>query len=130
MDAALIDDATMQLALGNQSHVVYAVRQRTALHVWIDGELYPFMVQTGAAVDSGAHSASPQVAAPMPGKVLQVLVQPGQAVAAGDGLVIVEAMKMEHRITAAAAGTVRSVHVSSGQMVDSGALLLELEYPA
>ena len=61
-------------------------------------------------------------------KVLQVLVELGQTVAAGDGLVVVEAMKMEHRIAAEADAVVRAVHVSAGQMVDGGAVLIELDY--
>ena len=72
--------------------------------------------------------ASPQIVAPMPGKVLQVLVRAGQQVAAGDGLLILEAMKMEHRMTAEAPATVRAVHVADGQMVDAGTVLVELEY--
>jgi biotin carboxyl carrier protein len=66
----------------------------------------------------------------MPGKVLQVLVRVGQSVAADEGLLVLEAMKMEHRIAAEAPATVRAVHVADGQMVDAGAVLIELEYIA
>jgi pyruvate carboxylase subunit B len=64
----------------------------------------------------------------MPGKVLSVLVGEGQEVATGDGLLILEAMKMENRIVAEARAIVRRVHVTEGQMVDGGAILLELDY--
>ena len=80
-----------------------------------------------ASVDHGVH-LQPKVVAPMPGKVLQVLVERGQTVAAGDGLVVVEAMKMEHRIAAEADAVVRAVHVAAGQMVDGGSVLIELDY--
>jgi pyruvate carboxylase subunit B len=64
----------------------------------------------------------------MPGKILSVLVEEGQEVASGDGLLILEAMKMENRIVAEAPAVVRRVHVSDGQMVEGGALLIELEF--
>ena len=65
--------------------------------------------------------------APMPGKVLETLVNTGDAVEAGQALMVLEAMKMEHRIVAAHAGTVVAVHYQSGDQVNQGAVLLELE---
>ncbi len=64
--------------------------------------------------------------ATMPGKVLDVLVQEGQEVEAGAPLVLLEAMKMELRITAPNAGVVRSVSVSAGEIVDQGQELVGL----
>ena len=63
----------------------------------------------------------------MPGKVVRVLVAPGDEVHAGQGLVVVEAMKMENEIGAPRAGRVKSVDVSSGQNVETGARLVVLE---
>jgi 3-methylcrotonyl-CoA carboxylase alpha subunit len=73
--------------------------------------------------------AAPEVTAPMPGKVLQVLVEDGQAVAAGQPLVVLEAMKMETTLTAESAAIVKRVRVRVGQMVDHGAVLIELSSP-
>jgi 3-methylcrotonyl-CoA carboxylase alpha subunit len=67
------------------------------------------------------------LAAPMPGKVLQVLVQPGAAVAKGAPLVILEAMKMEHTITAPCDGRVAEVHYKAGEQVSEGVPLLRLD---
>ena len=64
--------------------------------------------------------------APMPGVILDIRVHGGQQVAAGDTLVVMEAMKMEHVIVAAGAGTVGDILVARGQQVDSGAALLTL----
>ena len=64
--------------------------------------------------------------ATMPGKVLDVLVEEGQAVEAGAPLVLLEAMKMELRITAPSAGVVQSVYVSAGDVVDQGQALVEI----
>ncbi|HET9314225.1 MAG TPA: biotin/lipoyl-containing protein [Vicinamibacteria bacterium] len=65
--------------------------------------------------------------APMPGKVVRVLVQVGQPVEAGEGLLVMEAMKMENELKAPRAGRVREVHVGERQAVETGALLLVLE---
>lgn len=78
-----------------------------------------------AAVAAPAGSGTP-VEAPLPGTVLNVKVSAGQAVKAGDVLVIIEAMKMENEIAAPADGTVTSVAVSNGQAVESGTPLLYL----
>jgi propionyl-CoA carboxylase alpha chain len=65
--------------------------------------------------------------APMPGKILAVRVEPGQAVHKGDTLVILEAMKMEHEVVAPHDGTVQQVCVQVGQQVDADAVLVILE---
>jgi biotin carboxyl carrier protein len=67
------------------------------------------------------------VNSPMPGKVVKLLVKPGDAVTAGQGLVVVEAMKMENELRAARAGTVQAVRVKEGQPVVGGETLLTLE---
>ena len=64
--------------------------------------------------------------ASMPGLVLDVLVSEGDAVERGDALVLLEAMKMELRITAPAGGTVTKVHCKAGEVVDRGQVLVEI----
>lgn len=68
-----------------------------------------------------------RVVAPMPGRIVRVLVKPGDRVEARQGLVVVEAMKMENEIAAARAGVVKEVAVSAGQSVESGRLLVVIE---
>ncbi len=63
----------------------------------------------------------------MPGKVVRVLVSPGDEVTAGQGLVVVEAMKMENEIAAPKPGKVASVHVEPGRPVEAGATLVVIE---
>jgi propionyl-CoA carboxylase alpha chain len=70
-----------------------------------------------------AHGAGSLVA-PMPGVVVRVLVEPGAAVEAGQPLVVLEAMKMEHTVAAPVAATVGAVRVQPGQQVDAGAVLV------
>jgi biotin carboxyl carrier protein len=75
--------------------------------------------------DDGPHSGTgPQrVVAPMPGKIVRVLVQNGQTVVTRQPLVVVEAMKMENELRAGRDGTVAEIHAQEGQSVDAGALL-------
>jgi 3-methylcrotonyl-CoA carboxylase alpha subunit len=75
-------------------------------------------------LESDAHGGS--LAAPMPGKVIAVLVQKGARVEKGAPLVILEAMKMEHTITAPRAGTVAEIRFTAGEQVDEGVDLLIL----
>lgn len=71
-------------------------------------------------------AAGEVVAAPMPGNILKVNVSQGQAVKAGDVLVVLEAMKMENEIMAPRDGSVAQVVVSKGAVVDTGAALVVL----
>jgi biotin carboxyl carrier protein len=79
--------------------------------------------RSGAAAGDGART----VRAPMPGRVTHVPVGVGDAVAPGDTLVVVEAMKMENELRASAPGTVREVRVEAGQAVNAGDVLVVVE---
>jgi glutaconyl-CoA/methylmalonyl-CoA decarboxylase subunit gamma len=67
------------------------------------------------------------VSAPMPGVILNVLVSAGQAVKAGEVLLILEAMKMENEVTSPATGTVKEIAVSKGSNVNTGDLMVVIE---
>ncbi len=82
---------------------------------------------TGAA--AGPSGPRPLVA-PMPGLVVKVEVEPGDDVVAGQGLVIMEAMKMENELKAEATGRVSVVHAQPGQPVEQGQVLVEFEAPS
>ena len=75
----------------------------------------------------GGQQKQNTVKAPMPGLVLNILVEPGQMVQKGDALLILEAMKMENVLKAAGEGQVKAVKVQKGTAVDKGQLLLEME---
>jgi biotin carboxyl carrier protein len=68
-----------------------------------------------------------RLVAPMPGKIVRVLVEAGQTVTEAAGVVVVEAMKMENELRVARGGVVREVHVREGQAVEAGALLVVVE---
>ena len=82
--------------------------------------------QLGATQTHAPAGAPGAVRAPMHGKIVAVVVEPGDTVAERDLLVVLEAMKMEHRIEAVHAGTVKTVGVTPGAMVAAGALLVDI----
>jgi biotin carboxyl carrier protein len=67
------------------------------------------------------------VKAPMPGMILKILVAPGQQINKGDGLIVLEAMKMENILKAAASATVKAIKVNERTAVEKGTVLIELE---
>ncbi|HKW01151.1 MAG TPA: biotin/lipoyl-containing protein [Vicinamibacterales bacterium] len=77
-------------------------------------------------IEAGGHGEQ-RVKAPMPGRVVRVLVKPGDTVAARQGLVVVEAMKMENELTVPRAGRVKEVAVAEGASVEAGRLLVIVE---
>lgn len=81
-----------------------------------------------ALAGAGGRPAGPaHLHAPMPGLIVRINVSAGDQVQAGQGLVVMEAMKMENELRAPAAGTVKRVAVTPGSAVEKGALLLEME---
>jgi biotin carboxyl carrier protein len=81
------------------------------------------------AAASTSSGPAPLVA-PMPGLVVRIAVSVGDTVSAGQGLAVIEAMKMENELRASAAGVVTAIRVVPGQAVDKGAVLIELAAPA
>ena len=102
--------------------------------VHLDGRMIPVRIRPAGAFGRqkkeghGAQAGGPQrLTAPMPGKVVRLLVNAGDAVKTGQGLIVVEAMKMENELRASRDGRVRDVAVKEGQSVDAGAVLLTVE---
>jgi 3-methylcrotonyl-CoA carboxylase alpha subunit len=97
--------------------------------VALDGRTlrWTWLAPPSADAEAVAHAAgSGEVVAPMPGKIVSVAVEPGRTVEEHALLVVLEAMKMEHRIEAPIAGTVRDVRVKAGELVASGAALVSI----
>jgi len=132
-----IDDTPVQIVtIGDEVHraIVRRAAARGQYSVWLDG--YRFEVEalderTRAIRALSRAAASAQgpapLTAPMPGLVVRVNASVGDRVRAGQGLVVMEAMKMENELRAQAAGTVRKVLVGPGTAVEKGAVLIELE---
>ncbi|HEY7745776.1 MAG TPA: acetyl/propionyl/methylcrotonyl-CoA carboxylase subunit alpha [Desulfuromonadales bacterium] len=102
--------------------------QAEELALLFDGRRYRFGL--GEQGDEGRRAewnAGGRLTAPMPGRVLAVLVEPGARVRRGEPLMVLEAMKMEHTIGAPADGVVKEVHFQAGQQVEEGARLMSME---
>ncbi|MCB9045832.1 MAG: acetyl-CoA carboxylase biotin carboxyl carrier protein subunit [Chitinophagales bacterium] len=78
-------------------------------------------------MDLKAMQKAEPVKAPMPGMILKIMVEPGQQIAKGDGLLILEAMKMENVLKAGADAKVKAINVQEKTAVEKGAILIELE---
>ncbi len=128
-DAAgeLLDDGSLRADLDGRRLTVTVIAAGEKRHVFVDGRSFVF-----AAIDPLFHAsegggAEGGLAAPMPGKVIALLVEPGMKVDKGAPLIVLEAMKMEHTLVAPAAGTVKAFHYAVGEPVADGAELLEFE---
>ena len=132
-------DGTWSLLLGTHSHEVSFVEGVDgAMMVHVDGQAVPVSVDSarrawrargrGVGVGTPGDAAGPhQVVAPMPGKIVKVLVKAGHGVQQRQGLVVVEAMKMENELRSPKAGTVSEVRVEEGTLVEAGAILVIVE---
>lgn len=109
-----------------RAQTFHCVRDGETIHLFWQGVVYRLTEEKdgGRAV---ARQAAGALEAPMPGKVIAVLVQPGATVERGAPLVIMEAMKMEHTITAPAAGTVMEILYGIGEQVAEGADLIRFD---
>lgn len=100
----------------------------SAVHVSIDGRACVLLRHTGdEEADEAAAAGGPHVTAPLPGRIVRVLVEAGRSVRVGEALLTLEAMKMETDVAAPVAGVVRVVHVVAGGTVALGDPLVDLD---
>jgi 3-methylcrotonyl-CoA carboxylase alpha subunit len=119
-------DGSAVVTLDGRRLRVAGARRRSAIMIAAGPFAAEFLVVEGRVSRRGGGLVSPEVDAPMPGKVLQVLVKEGQRVEPGEPLIVLEAMKMETTLHAESPALVRKILVAPGQMVDHGARLIEL----
>jgi biotin carboxyl carrier protein len=121
------------LLVGARSYdVMFEPTGGGAWQVHVNGRAVPAGLRTSMHRQRGrlgGHGAAAdgRVLAPMPGRVVKVLVAPGMAVEAKQGVVVVEAMKMENELRAPRAGTVREVRVAEGASVEAQTVLVVIE---
>jgi biotin carboxyl carrier protein len=139
VDAMRVGDNTWSVIVRDEAGRVRSIEAivtpqpgNGALDVFIDGHRITVNQRTGLGRRTrgvaASQGAGPQrVVAPMPGKVVRVLVKAGDEVQSRQGLVVVEAMKMENELRAARAGRVREVFVKEGQSVEAGTALVVVE---
>jgi len=122
----LIDSAQVAARLGERRFQGRYLRRGTQLYLWVEDEQYEFALDDPRTRQFTASAASGGLTTPLPGVVVAVPVAVGQKVAAGQALMVIEAMKMEHTISAPYAGTVERIHYNQGQRVPEGSELLSV----
>ena len=133
VDAHHVQSSVWSVLYGDASFEVDVQGKKDEeFEVLIAGDCYKFTLmneQRKALMRSGGKGAAGKamVASPMPGKVVKLLVSVGEEVKADQGVIVVEAMKMENELKAAVTGTVKEIFVKEGEVVESGAKLLLVE---
>jgi biotin carboxyl carrier protein len=115
--------------LDGKSHEVALEPQADGVAVYVDGRLVRTMAgggsrRFGSDRSGGGANGPARIVAPMPGRIVKVLVKPGDQVTARQPLVVVEAMKMENELRATGPGTVAEVKVAPGASVEANAVLV------
>jgi biotin carboxyl carrier protein len=133
MDARMLEHGAVSLIVDGRSYDVEMDESGDEVQVLVGSEVLTVDVADERAVSLRAGAAGfgvtgkVLVTAPMPGKVVRVLVEPGAEVTEGQGLVVVEAMKMENELKSPKAGTVVEVFAKEGSAVEANAKLLTVE---
>ena len=138
IDAAWIDPGTLSVIADGVVHEV-RIRANGAGGVSIDvagvvfqADVVEAALRRSHAADAGVGKRPPDsrsrtIAAPMPGRIVRVLVNVGDRVSVRQGIVVVEAMKMENVLRAPADGLVKEIRVNAGSTVEAGAVLVVLD---
>ena len=123
-NAIIMADGRIKVEMADGTiHFAHSAKVGDSWWVHISGHIFCLeRIEPGATQEQGDASLS----APMPGKILQVLVKEGQKVEPSQPLMILEAMKMEHRIVASEDGIISSIFFSEGDQVQQGIPLLEM----
>ncbi|SHI88894.1 3-methylcrotonyl-CoA carboxylase alpha subunit [Roseomonas rosea] len=122
-----LPDGRFALGIDGRSLPARVLRRDDRLTVLLDGAAHALRLVDPLAPAGTEGPASGRILAPMPGKVLEVLVASGQLVTRGAVLLVMEAMKVQMRITAPAEGVVGAVRCSPGDLVEDGAELVSME---
>src|SRR5215468_12786284 len=131
IDAVLARRDVLSILIDGKAYEVKRERTATDMHLWVGPRRYgvqlrdPRSLRGRAAADDG--KGPRKLIAPMPGKVVRVLLKEGSQVEAGQGVVVVEAMKMQNEIKSPKSGVVRKIVASEGAAVNVGDVLAVVE---
>jgi biotin carboxyl carrier protein len=120
-----LGDGRYEVATESARELAYGVRRGGQTWVFLRGAVY--VIEADGGTGRAGHQDQAALAAPMPATVVAINVTPGQAVIAGDVLIVLEAMKMELAVTAPRDGRVRAIACRIGELVQPGVPLVELE---
>ncbi|MBL7190254.1 hypothetical protein ISS30_01020 [bacterium] len=130
-DVRFIDENSLSLLNTEENLTVYFAISKDTIHIFVNGEKYTVKETGGDSDFGGAGAGSVQekglVTTPMPGTIIKFLVKEGDVVEVDQGLVIVEAMKMENEIRSTIKGKVVKLNFQAGDAVDVGIPIIDLE---
>ncbi|HUO17129.1 MAG TPA: biotin/lipoyl-containing protein [Verrucomicrobiae bacterium] len=131
VDAVLARPDVLSLRIGNDAYEVKCERVGGDQHVWVGSRRFAAEVRDPRSLRGRARvaddSGPKKLTAPMPGKVVRVLVAQGVVVEAGTGVIVVEAMKMQNEIKSPKKGTMQKIFVAEGAAVNAGDVLAIVE---
>lgn len=131
VDAVLARPDVLSLLMGNKAYEVKCERVGSDVHIWVGSRRFAPEVRDPRSLRSRSHAADEQgprkLTAPMPGKVVRILLAQGAEVEAGAGVVVVEAMKMQNEVKSPKKGTVQKIVVAEGAAVSAGDVLAIVE---
>jgi 3-methylcrotonyl-CoA carboxylase alpha subunit len=122
-------DGMLPLVLDGVRRHVTVLDHGLETAVFLDGESWRLVEIDPLAPSAGEDPTAGRLTAPMPGRVTQLMVEPGSRVRRGEPLITIEAMKMEHTVAAPADGVVEAVRFAVGDLVEEGAELIALAAP-
>jgi biotin carboxyl carrier protein len=131
VDAVLARPDVLSLRIGNQAYEVKCERVAGETHLWVGSARFAAEVRDPRSLRGRVRAMDDhgpkKLTAPMPGKIVRVLVREGAAVEAGAGVLVVEAMKMQNELKSPKKGTIQKILVSEGTAVNAGDVLAIVE---
>lgn len=121
------EDGKLDLLIDGKRVTTYVSSENAKRWVTVSGQTFVLIKSLAARRRGTGHDHASELAAPMPGQVRSVNVSEGEAVAKGQTLLVLEAMKMEIRVQASQDGVIKKLFVSQGQTVEREQILVEIE---
>jgi biotin carboxyl carrier protein len=131
VDAVLARPDVLSLAIGNRVFEVKCERVGSETHFWVGSRRFSVEVRDPRSLQGRVRATDEQgpkkLTAPMPGKVVRILVGSGSEIQAGAGVLVVEAMKMQNEVKSPKKGTIQKILVNVGAAVNAGDVLAIVE---
>jgi len=132
VDSQPISQNCLSLLVDGKAYTVFFAEDKTRRYISVQGEQFCIEeakseAETRFVAEAATLKEIPTISSPMPGKVVKILVREKDKVKKGQGLVIVEAMKMENEIRSPSAGIVKKINFKEGNLVDTADPIIELE---
>lgn len=132
LDVAAIQNGVLSLLVDGKSYEVKQESTATETNIVIGSERFNATVRDPRSLRSrrsagGAEEGIKKISSPMPGKVVRILAPVGTEVEAGQGVLVIEAMKMQNEMKSPKKGTIKKISASVGDAVEAGQVLAEIE---